>query len=172
MHILVKAQSATLRPKGAQTPHNWHISPNCWQNISYTRIYPPIVGRIYPIPEYICQLLAEYFQYQNISPIVGRIYLIPEYIQYQYTYRSWLDFQPSGRNISSRPVGWRLKSTLVFGVTGPLRTLWLIYYTICSATCFEQLCSLSSSDLTRFPNWLACQVVSIPKLNISKYLNT
>ena len=30
----------------------------------------------------ICQLLAEYIQYQNISPI----YLIPEYIQYQYTY--------------------------------------------------------------------------------------
>ena len=76
-------------------------------------IYLPIVGRIYPIPEYICQLLAEYIQYknispncwqniysiriypqllaeyiqyQNISPIFGRIYLIPEYIQYQYTY--------------------------------------------------------------------------------------
>ena len=49
-------------------------------------IYLPIVGRIYPIPEYICQLLAEYIPYQNISPIFGRIYLIPEYIQYQYTY--------------------------------------------------------------------------------------
>ena len=57
-------------------------------------IYLPIVGRIYPIPEYIRQLLAEYIQYQNISPncwqnisntriylpIVGRIYPISEYI--------------------------------------------------------------------------------------------
>merc|ERR1712218_680413 len=40
------------------------------QNISNIRIYPSIVGRIYPIPEYICQLLAEYIQYQNISPLV------------------------------------------------------------------------------------------------------
>ena len=57
-------------------------------------IYLPTVGRIYPLLEYICQLLAEYIQYQNISancwqnisniriypPIVGRIYPIPEYI--------------------------------------------------------------------------------------------
>ena len=86
IHIPVNAHSAALRPMGAQTPHNSHISPNCWQNISITGIYLPIVGRIYPIPEYICQLLAEYIQYQNISPIVGRIYLIPEYIQYQCTY--------------------------------------------------------------------------------------
>ena len=28
--------SPTQRPKGAQTPSNCHISPNCWQNISMT----------------------------------------------------------------------------------------------------------------------------------------
>ena len=66
----------TQRPKGAQTPSNCHISPKCWQNISNTNIfillthvsqpsarrahrhpptviYPPIVGRIYPIQIYI-----------------------------------------------------------------------------------------------------------------------
>ena len=31
--------SPTQRPKGAQTPSNCHISPNCWQNISNTSIY-------------------------------------------------------------------------------------------------------------------------------------
>ena len=64
-------------------------------------IYLPIVGRIYPIPEYICQLLAEYIQYQNISancwqnisniriystihifPIVGSIYIQYKYMKY------------------------------------------------------------------------------------------
>ena len=30
-------------------------------------IYLPIFGRIYLIPEYIRQLLAEYIQYQNVS---------------------------------------------------------------------------------------------------------
>ena len=57
-------------------------------------IYLPIFGRIYPIPENICQLLAEYIQYKNISPncwqnissiriytpIVGRTYPISEHI--------------------------------------------------------------------------------------------
>ena len=65
------------RPKGAQTPSNCHTSPKCWQNISNTMystetcfphpssrrahrhpptaIYPPKVGRIYPIQIYIIQ---------------------------------------------------------------------------------------------------------------------
>ena len=66
----------TLRPKGAQTPSNCHISPKCWQNISNTNIfillthvsqpsarrahrhpptviYPPNVGRKYPIQIYL-----------------------------------------------------------------------------------------------------------------------
>ena len=54
IHILVNAQSAALRPKGAQ--HTPIID-----------IYLSSVGRIYPIPEYICPLLAKYIQYQNIS---------------------------------------------------------------------------------------------------------
>ena len=29
----------TQRPKGAQTPSNCHISPNCWQNVSNTNIF-------------------------------------------------------------------------------------------------------------------------------------
>ena len=68
--------SPIQRPKGAQTPSNCHISPKCWQNISNTNIfillthvsqpsarrahrhlstviYPPIVGRIYPIQIYL-----------------------------------------------------------------------------------------------------------------------
>ena len=53
-------------------------------------IYLPIVGRIYPIPEYICQLLAEYIPYQNISPIFGRIYLT-------------LNQSSRGRSLGSRP---------------------------------------------------------------------
>ena len=66
----------TQRPKGAQTPSNCHISPKCWQNISNTNIfillthvsqpsarrahrhpptviYPPNVGRKYPIQIYL-----------------------------------------------------------------------------------------------------------------------
>ena len=54
IHILINAQSAALRPKGAQ--HTPIID-----------IYLSSVGRIYPIPEYICPLLAKYIQYQNIS---------------------------------------------------------------------------------------------------------
>ena len=73
-------------------------------------------------------------------------------ILYYSYFKSWLDFQPSGRNISSGPDGWRLKRNSCFVVTGPLRTLWLLYCTLCSATCFDQLWSLSSSDLTI--NWL------------------
>ena len=70
--------SLTLHPKGAQKTSNWHISPKCWQHISNTNIYitkctfpypapqrahrkpptdiyPPNVGRIYPIQIYILQ---------------------------------------------------------------------------------------------------------------------
>ena len=43
--------------------------------------------------------------------------------QFWSWYKSWLDFQPSGRNISSRPDGWRLKRNSFFVVTGPLWTL-------------------------------------------------
>ena len=84
------------------------------------------------------------------------------------TFKSWLDFQPSGRNISSRPDGWRLKRNSCFVVTGPLRTLWLLYCTLCSATCFDQLWSLSSSDLTI--NWLCFPARSFQyqKWNIHK----
>ena len=45
----------------------------------------------------------------------------------QTQHKSWLDFQPSGKNILSWPDGWRLNSTLVFVVTGPLWTLWPLY---------------------------------------------
>ena len=38
VHILENAYSPTLLPKGALTPSKWHISPNCWQNISNTNI--------------------------------------------------------------------------------------------------------------------------------------
>ena len=61
VHILEIAYSPTLLPMGALTPSKWHISPNCWQNISNTNIQiqltyiPPIVGRIYPIQIYIIQ---------------------------------------------------------------------------------------------------------------------
>ena len=61
VHILEIAYSPTLLPKGALTPSKWHISPNCWQNISNTNIQiqltyiPPIVGRIYPIQIYLIQ---------------------------------------------------------------------------------------------------------------------
>ena len=61
--------------KAHKHPHNWHISLNCWQNISNTRIYLPIVGRIYPISEYIPNF------WQNISDT--RIYPIPIYIYIQ-----------------------------------------------------------------------------------------
>ena len=44
--FLENPHSPALRPKGAQTPHNWHISPNCWQNIPNTRIYLLIVGYV------------------------------------------------------------------------------------------------------------------------------
>ena len=52
----------------AEYIHYRNISANCWQNISNTRIYLPIVGRIYPISEYIqlfiySQLLAVYIHY-------------------------------------------------------------------------------------------------------------
>ena len=100
IHILVNAPSAPCTRRAHKHP--------------IIDIYLPIVGRIYPILEYIrqllaeyiqyqnkCQLLAEYIQYQKISAncwqnyligriyliyLIGRIYLIPEYIQYQYTY--------------------------------------------------------------------------------------
>ena len=61
VHILEIAYSPTLLPMGAITPSKWHISPNCWQNISNTNIQiqltyiPPIVGRIYPIQIYKIQ---------------------------------------------------------------------------------------------------------------------
>ena len=59
------------------TPTNWHISPNCWQNISNTNILIQLT--------YIPQLLSEYIQYQYInstniySSIVGRIHPIQTY---------------------------------------------------------------------------------------------
>ena len=59
------------------TPCNWHISPNCWQNMSNTNIWIQLT--------YIPQLLAEYIQYLFInstyiySSIVGRIYPILTY---------------------------------------------------------------------------------------------
>ena len=64
-----------------------------------------------------------------------------------------------------------IEELLVFVVTGPLRTLWLLYCTLWTATCFDQLWSLSSSDLTQKLALLPCQVVSIPKRNIQHYKN-
>ena len=83
IHILVNAQSATLRPKGAQTPHNWHISPNCWQNISNIRIYPQFLAEY--ILHWIKALEVEVWG-PGLLTTQKRIYLIPEHIQYQYTY--------------------------------------------------------------------------------------
>ena len=56
-----------------------------------------------------------------------------------------------------------IEEPLVFVVTGPLRTLWLLYCTIWTATCFDQLWSLSSSDLTK--NWLCFPARSFPYQN-------
>ena len=42
-------------------------APEGRTNTPIIDIYLSIVGRIYPIPEYICPLLAKYIQYQNIS---------------------------------------------------------------------------------------------------------
>ena len=61
VHILEIAYSPTLLLKGALTPSKWHISPNCWQNISNTNTQiqltyiPPIVSRMYLIQIYIIQ---------------------------------------------------------------------------------------------------------------------
>ena len=79
--------SPTQRPKGAQTPSNCHISPKCWQNIFNTNIYiqlthvpqssarrahrhpptviyPPNVGRIYPVQIYVILL---YHMFLNLQ---------------------------------------------------------------------------------------------------------
>ena len=39
MYILENAYSPTLCLQTAETPSNWHISPNCWQNIYPIAIY-------------------------------------------------------------------------------------------------------------------------------------
>ena len=42
---------------------------------------------------------------------------------------------------SGLEIEWTQVINFGFVVTGPLRTLWLLHCTICSAKCFEQLCS-------------------------------
>ena len=99
IHILENAHSATLCPKGAQTPILL-TAPNGWQNISNTRIYPipiyinstdiysPIVGSIYPIQIYKSKCIfpnpasrrAHRHPPTDIyHPIVGSIYPIQKY---------------------------------------------------------------------------------------------
>ena len=58
----------------APTPHNWHISPNCWQNISNTRIYP------IPLYKFNWHIFPNYIQYKLIGPppLLHRYGLFPK----------------------------------------------------------------------------------------------
>ena len=62
----------------------------------------------------------------------------------------FLGFQPAGRKISSRPARWRLKGSHFWVSLCPIKTKWLFYwFSHNSATCFDQLWSFSSSDITK-----------------------
>ena len=57
--ILQNVHSLTLRPKGAQKPSKWHISSNCWYDISNTTSTN--------ITKYIFVLDISYQQLQGVS---------------------------------------------------------------------------------------------------------
>ena len=102
-----------LRPKGAQTTSNLHITPsvgmiypilayifdlqifqNCGQNISNTNLY--VKKCIFPTPA--PEGCTDNLQLTYITPSVGRIYLIPTYIFNLQIYPN------VGQNISDKKI--------------------------------------------------------------------
>ena len=73
MYILQNSNSTIPRPKGAQTPFNCHIYPNCWQIISNTNIHIQLSN----IPQLLADIQYKYaYSADTYSPIVGSVYPI------------------------------------------------------------------------------------------------